>query len=119
MSNKDRSYEYNVEEYSQDVRQFVVKSNRKLPEEVVKTIYYEVENIHEMNIEDVTKSAWNELNRGGYGKDKYFEGLECTTSFSGTDYGDSETEIQYDNDLMFYEEQEWVHIENYILTIQN
>ena len=112
MSNQDSSYQYDVDEFSQDVRRFRVISNRKLPEDVIETIYYEVEHLNEsissscFKSEDVTKSAWTELNRSGYGKDKYFQGLECTTAFLGTDYGDGETEIAYDNDLMFYEEKE-------------
>ena len=106
MSNKNNSYEYHVDEFSQDIRCFQVIANRKLPEEVVRAVYYEVENIHEINTEDVTKSTWEELNRYGYGKDKYFEGLECTTSFLGTDYGDSELQIQYDYNPTFYKEKE-------------
>lgn len=106
MSNQDSSYQYEVDEFSQDIRTYKVKSNRKLPEEVIKAVYFEVENIHEINTEDVTKSTWDQLNRSGYGKDKYFEGLECTTTFYGTDYGDSETEIAYDTNPTFYEEKE-------------
>ena len=112
MSNQDSSYQYDVDEFSQDVRRFRLISNRKLPQDVIETIYCEVEHLNEsissscFKSEDVTKSAWTELNRSGYGKDKYFQGLECTTAFLGTDYGDSETEIAYDNDLMFYEEKE-------------
>jgi hypothetical protein len=111
MSNQDSSYEYDVEEYSQDVRTYKVKSNRKLPDDVVRSIYHEVTSLNEpiygdYQSESVTKSAWTELKRGGYDKDKYFEGLECTTTFYGTDYGDSETEIAYDTNPSFYEEQE-------------
>ena len=40
MSNQDSSYQYDVDEFSQDVRRFRVISNRKLPEDVIETIYY-------------------------------------------------------------------------------
>ena len=56
MSYQDNSYEYDVDEFSHDVRRFRLISNRKLPQDVIETIYCEVEHLNE----SISSSCFNQ-----------------------------------------------------------
>ena len=98
------NYEYEVEEYSQDVRTFTVESNKKLPQEVVERVYYYGCGLNDSdvgNVHDITEYVYDFLKYEGYDTNtEDFKGLKVTTQFTGTEFGD---DCQVDSSGEFFE----------------
>jgi len=115
-------YEYEVEEYSQDTRTFTVNSNKKLPQDVVDTVYYCITQHHrrkhfllphnvlndsDANKEhDITQEVYDVLKNKGYDTDhEDFKELKVITIFTGTEYGDN-SQVESSGDFFELEEDE-------------
>jgi len=100
-------YNYKVEEYSQDARYFTVKSNMKLPREVVRSVYYIMcgLEIKDEGIEhDITEDTLGYIEESekllGLDLDlKDFEGLMVSTKFNELEYGE-DTQINSSGDFL-------------------
>tara|TARA_R100000306_G_C4309052_1_gene109176 strand:+ start:130 stop:486 length:357 start_codon:yes stop_codon:yes gene_type:complete len=94
INNKRRTmsnYEYEVDEYSQDTRSFTLKSNMKLPQDVVDRAYYVDCGINDSDKEvehDITKEVYDLLKSDVDRDHEDFKGLKVTTRFTDTIYGD-------------------------------
>ena len=97
-------YEYEVEEYSQDVRSFTVESNKKLPQEVVERVYYLTCGLNDSDVgitEELTEEVYDVLKDEGYDTNtEDFKGLKVTTQFTGSGFGD---DCQVDSSGDFFE----------------
>ena len=85
MANKE--YEYHVEEYSQDTRNYHVVSNVKLSEDEVRSIYAEAE----ANKESHSKYTTGLEKHVDWEKDRTMAEIpkiKVKSMFVGTDYGD-------------------------------
>ena len=98
----ESEYEYEVEEYSQDVRSFTVESNKKLPQEIVERVYYSTCGLNDSDVgitEEITEEVYEALEEEGYDIDSEdFKDLKVYTQFTGTGYGD-DTQIDSSGDF--------------------
>ena len=98
------NYEYEVEEYSQDTRTFTVESNRKLPQKVIESVYWQEVGLNDSDVDiehDITLYVFECLDSLNYNRaDEHFNGLKVTTRFTGTGIGD---DCQVDSSGDFFE----------------
>lgn len=99
---KKLEYEYEVEEYSNDTRTFTVESNKKLPQDVTESVYWQECELEgkDVGIEhDITEYVYESLESLGYDKDhEDFKKLKVITKFTGTGFGD-DTQIDSSGDF--------------------
>ena len=97
------NYTYNVDETSQDTRNFEIDSNKKLPQDIVESVYREIS--FKVNAtENITKDTLEFLKEEGYDiNHEDFKGLKVTGTFTGTYYGD-DSEIESGGEFFVLEE---------------
>ena len=97
-------YTYEIQEYSQDTRIFTVESNRKLPQNVIESVYWHEAGLNDSDVDiqhDITLYVLECLDSLNYNRaDEHFNGLKVTTRFTGTDIGD-DCQVNVEGD--FYE----------------
>jgi len=98
------NYTYNIDETSQDTRNFEIDSNKKLPQDIVESVYREIS--FKVNAtENITKDTLEFLKEEGYDiNHEDFKGLKVTGTFTGTYYGD-DSEIESGGEFFVLKEE--------------
>ncbi len=96
------NYTYNVDETSQDTRNFEIDSNKKLPQGIVESVYREI-SFKVDEVRDITEYTLHFLKEEGFNVNHQdFKGLKVTGTFTGTDYGD-DSQIESDGEFFVLE----------------
>ena len=82
--NKTKEYVYDIEEYSQDVRRYQIKSTVKLTEDEVRSVYQESE--EDKFVLDLERYIdWSDER---FTDDEILNKIKIKGIFDGTEYGD-------------------------------
>jgi hypothetical protein len=99
-----KNYTYNIDETSQDTRNFEIDSNKKLPQDIVESVYREI-SFKVNEVRDITKDTLHFLEEEGFDVNHQdFKGLKVTGTFTGTYYGD-DSQIESGGEFFVLEQE--------------
>ena len=86
--NKKKEYVYEIEEYSQDVRRYEIKSNVKLTYEEVESVYTEIYDNLGSEVSKYNLSGYVDWSNERFTDDELLNKIKIVGNYNGTEYGD-------------------------------
>ena len=82
---------YKLEEYQEQTRYYEIVTNKELPEEIIREVFYwgDGDDLAQGQEPDMTKCAWIEIKKDETLDVKDYEGLEVKLQFIKSGEGDS------------------------------